>query len=269
MQSYYPEFKQLMRDAGFPVTAGDGFAIEDLKWVLPFVASSAYTSGQPFNLTKAFAGTVFPSVLPVSLASQLSPGPLTNGVLWNNATKDGKGEWMLTGTGNPVNKWAVSSTSSIQVGISPRYRNNLTPVNADEDSTYTMPRADADGNAWAFAFSVACRGEDVKLADYSISLSVGLNSDGLQAPSLLLTYDAAANTWNSDEGDSITDSFQNDDATVVQDIQSYIFDYIKDKLLPESMRDEDIPYGRYTITLTAANEDSGDSASVSVSINVL
>lgn len=98
---------------------------------------------------------------------------------------------------------------------------------------------------------------------------MGLNSDGLQAPNLLLTYDAAANTWNSDEGDSITDSFQNDDATVVQDIQSYIFDYIKDKLLPESMRDEDIPYGRYTITLTATNEDSGDTASVSVSINVL
>lgn len=119
MQSYYPEFKQLMRDAGFPVTAGDGFAIEDLKWVLPFVASSAYNSGQPFNMAKAFAGTVFPSVLPVSLASQLSPGVFPNGVLWNNATKDGKGEWMLAGTGNPVNKWTISNTSSVQVGISP------------------------------------------------------------------------------------------------------------------------------------------------------
>ncbi len=269
MQSYYPEFKQMMREAGFPVTEGDAFAIEDLQWVLPFVASEAYQSGQPFELSKAFAGFAYPSVLPISLASQLSHGSFSNGTLWNNATLDGKGKWMLNGSGNPVNKWAISNTASIQVGISPRYRHSPAPVSSDANGVYTMSRSDADGNAWAFAFSVACRGENVKLSDYTIGLSIGLNSDGQQAPNLMLEYDAAANAWNSPEGDSITDSFQSDDGTVVQDIQSYVFDYIKGKLMPESMRDEEVPYGRYIISLTAVNADNGDTAAVIVPIHVL
>lgn len=269
MQSHYSEFKQLMREANYPVTAGDAFAIEDLQWVFPFVASAAYQSGQPFDVAKAFAGTAFPSELPLNLASQLSPGMFMNGTLWNSATLDGKGEWMLVGQGNPVNKWAISNGTAVQVGISPRYRQNMTPVNSGADGMYTLPRADAADNAWAFGFSVATKGEDVTLADYTISLSVSLDSTGAETPVLTFEYDAAANTWTSDEGDTLSDSFQDEDGTVVQDIQSYSFDFIKDKLLPESMRTEDIPFGRYTISLTATNETTGDAAAVTVPLNIM
>ena len=269
MQSYYSQFKQLMRDANFPVTAGDAFAIEDLQWVFPFVASSAYQSGQPFDSAKAFAGTAFPSVLPSNLASQLSPGQIPNGVLWNSATVDGKGEWMLAGQGNPVNRWAISNGTSVQVGFSPRYRHDQIPVNSNLDGSYTIQRADSSGDAWAFAFSVATRGEGVKLADYAITLGLSLDSTGAVGPELTFQYDAVANTWTSDQGDVLSDSFQNADATVVQDIQSYIFDYIKDKLLPTSMRSVPIPYGRFTLSLKAINSTSGDAAEVNIPINVM
>lgn len=268
MKSYYAQFKQEMRDANFPVTDGDDVAIEDLKWIQPFVASEAYESGQPYDPVKAVAGIAYPSVLPSNLACQISGGVFPNATLWPSATKDGQGKYLLIGSGNPVNKWLIGNTDLVQVGFSPRYRHSPAPINSDLTGLYSFSRADAQGNAWSFALSVATK-DTAKLADYTIEMHFSLDSTGAEAPELSFTYDAAANTWTEAEGYVISDSYQDPDGTVVQNIESYIFDFIKDKLLPESMRDEPIPYGRFFLRLSAKNETTGDQASITATIHAL
>lgn len=264
----YSEFKQLMRDAGYPVDNSDDFAINDLKWIPAFIASQTYNSGVPYDPVMAAAGLAYPSELPPSLSSQLAVGSFPNGVVWNVATVDGKGQFILTGTGNPVNKWVISNGASVQTGISLRYRHDGAPVLAEEDGSFRIARADDENNAWSFALSVATKGE-ATLADYEVHLILSLDSSGAPTPVLDFLYDASANTWTATGTDPISDSYISAEKTVVQNIETYVFDFIKSKLLPESMRQEAVPHGRYTITLSAVNSTSGDQASVVVPVTVL
>ena len=262
MQVDYAALKQQMRDASIEVSEGDHFGVEEATQYQRFVAGVAYASGVPYNPISAAVGLAFPQELPPALGSQIGTGVFVNGKPWAAGINNG---YLIVGTGNPAVNFQIANGVGVQVGLSVRYRQDMAIPPGSADG-YKLP-ATRNGEDWTFAFSIATQGEAV-LADYDVHLILSLDSTGAPTPVLDFVYDADANTFTAEGVDPIIDNAVNDEGTAVQNIQSYGFTFIKEKLLPESMREAATPYGLYVLTLTATHKETDAVTTLAIPVNI-
>lgn len=263
----FGKLKTAMAAAGYPTSEGPNFNGIDLGSYNRYTKDQAFITGQTVNVTDAMYGLEYSSVLPTTLAANFSVGSqVTNAKLWAEAIHNG---YMYVGTGNPVTNFQVTNGVSVQVGLSLRYYQNGVPPAAGDGGNYKMPKVDANNRPWTFSFSVASI-EGVSLENYDVTLVCSLDTTGAATPVMSFALDG--NTWvSTPSGSNITDS-QGVENQVVQNIEQYRFDFLKSRLLPESMRSETVPYGLYTITLSAVGKadtpQEGDNASVKITANI-
>lgn len=273
----YARLKETLRLAGFAVSDGPIFTARDFgqyaKYLIqtPYRKSAGATANPsaPVNLAAIAYGIAFPTILPKQVAAQVGANiTLSNVYLWPEAMNSSLE--MLNGNHNPASNFVVGNGQNVQVAVSIRY-NQDGVIPKSEDGYYKLPRVSPNNQKpWTFAFSFATM-PNVSLDEYDITMSLSLDSTGADSPVLKYTLDG--NTLVSDPaGSNITDS-QGIEGQVVQNIERYSFNFIKDLLLPESMRAETVPYGKYTITLEAKGKDSGtqkgDSAKAVAKVEIL
>lgn len=162
------------------------------------------------------------------------------------ATPDGVPTLVL-GTGNPAVGFVTGGDEYIQLGISVRYTRDADIPLADGTS-FEMP-AIKNGRKWRFAFSAATL-KGALLADYDISLLLSLDTENpsLETDVLVFKYDPKTHYWNSTQTGTITDSAGGE--KVVQNIQAYEFDFIRD-LLVQTFEEGVVPFGKFKIALVA------------------
>lgn len=178
------------------------------------------------------------------------PDPVPEVLDESAQTEDG---WMLHGSQNRSDGFTKDVSDDVELAVSIRYPYpEVSPADSvpEQTGTYTLDENHPD---WRFAFSVAALGGN-QLADFdSIELELSSNTETGGGPVIAWTYDAASNEWEGVQGDlpappaDIVDSTT--DGTVVQNIQSYGFDFIRELLTPpEGMAPV---AGQFTITLRA------------------
>lgn len=253
----YERLKETLRQAGFTVSAGSVFTARDMGQYVNYLIQSPFrkdSSVLPVDPAAIAYGMAFPTILPKQVAAEVGSNiTLSNVYLWPEAMNSNKE--MLWGNHNPASNFVVGNGQNVQVGISIRY-NQDGVIPQSDDGYYKMPRVSPrNQRPWTFAFSFATM-EGVNLDEYDATLTLTLDSTGADTPVLRFTLDG--NTLISDPaGSNITDN-EGIAGQVVQNGERYSFDFIKDLLLPESMRTETVPYGKYTLTIQAAGKMGGD-----------
>lgn len=255
----YERLKETLRLAGFSVSSGTTFTAKDMGQYANYLIQTPYRkiagfdANAPVNLAALSYGLVFPSLLPNQVAAQVGANiTLSNVYLWPEAMNSSLE--MLLGNHNPASNFVVGNGNNVQVAVSIRY-NEDGVIPKSKDGYYQLPRVSPNNQKpWTFAFSFATM-PGVSLDEYDITMSLSLDSTGEDTP--VLSYILDGNTMISDpSGSNITDN-EGVEGQVVQNIERYSFDFIKDLLLPESMRSETVPYGKYTITIEASGKESG------------
>lgn len=255
------KLKELMAADGYPVSPDGqvwGVDYESYrKWVLANVLNKdGWTFADVKNQWEALHLSAF---VPAAIAADVAIGPVMNVPLSGSAV--GENGYLLTGQGNPASGFVLVNGTNCQAALSIRYTQNLRIPSPDSTGAFSIPATDANGNEWAFAYSLSAE----TLADYDVTLSVSLDPTGASSAALVWTLDGT--NFVSEDTESITDNTVSEDGTTVQNIQRYSFDWIKSHLLPPA-NTQAVPSGSFVISLSVVAKDGSDSAVVSVPVRV-
>lgn len=237
------KLKEAMADQGLPVSDLPTIGGTDHESLRLYGASAQYNAGLPYDSNQILYGLAYPAVQVTSVAEVSAMGSVGNVKIWPNGLTEAG--YLKAGTGIPGAIFITGVGEHIQLGLHALYRNYDKGLRSEE-FTYSMP-ASVEGHPWVVAYSIVTDGE-TKIEDYEISMELTLNSNGASTPVASWLYNAASNTFEG-ELSHVTDSFRDDFA--LQNVTAYDFPAIQPHLLPEAMREAEIPYGLYRITLVA------------------